>query len=106
MICTPSDIKKLGTIMSVGAHPDDETFMAAGIMATAVRNGQPVICVTATRGEAGSQDPVKWPTQTLGEVRTKELAAALGIIGAPKHYWLDYPDGGCQNVPDKKAYHS
>lgn len=103
MIRTASDIKQLGTILAVGAHPDDETFLAGGIMATAVRNGQPVICITATRGEAGSQDREKWPLETLGEVRTKELGQALGILGIPKHYVLDYPDGGCKEIPAKAA---
>lgn len=103
MIRTASDIKQLGTILSVWAHPDDETFLAAGIMASAVRNGQPVICVTATKGEAGSQNHEKWPPKTLGEVRTKELGRALGILGVPKHYLLDCPDGGCYKVSIKEA---
>ncbi len=38
------DIKKLGTILSVWAHPDDETFTCGGILATAVKNGQQVVC--------------------------------------------------------------
>jgi LmbE family N-acetylglucosaminyl deacetylase len=33
-------INSLGTIMSVWAHPDDETFTCAGIMRQAVNNGQ------------------------------------------------------------------
>ena len=41
-IKSSEDIKRLGTILFVGAHPDDETFTAAGIMAQAVKNGQKV----------------------------------------------------------------
>jgi LmbE family N-acetylglucosaminyl deacetylase len=100
---TPADITRLGTILSVWAHPDDESYLAAGIMATAVANGQTVVCVTATRGEAGSQDEQKWPLATLGQVRTKELQAALREIGIQHHYWLDYADGGCRNVLDEVA---
>lgn len=97
------DIRQLGTILCVWAHPDDESYLAAGIMATAVENGQTVICITATRGEAGSQDEAKWPAATLGQVRSKELKAALKELGVTHHYWLDYADGGCCKVPDATA---
>ena len=43
---------ELGNILGVWAHPDDEAYLTAGIMARAVRNGSRVVCVTAT----GSQD--------------------------------------------------
>ena len=52
-------MKDLGTILGVWAHPDDEGYLSAGIMAQAMRNGQRVVCVTATRGEAA--DPEQWP---------------------------------------------
>lgn len=97
-VATKETVKTLGTILSVWAHPDDETLTCGGIMAQAVENGQKVICVTATRGEAGSQDHDKWPPDKIGAVRTKELEAALRIIGVKEHYWLDYTDGGCQDV--------
>jgi LmbE family N-acetylglucosaminyl deacetylase len=32
----------LGTVLSVWAHPDDETYLAARVMADAARNGQRV----------------------------------------------------------------
>src|ERR671922_141060 len=38
----------LGTILGVWAHPDDEAYLSAGLMARAVRNGSRVVCVTAT----------------------------------------------------------
>ena len=40
-------------LMAVFAHPDDETFGAAGVMAAAVERGVPVTVISATRGEAG-----------------------------------------------------
>ena len=43
----------LGTVLGVWAHPDDETYLTAGLMAQTVRRGDRVICVTATRGEEG-----------------------------------------------------
>ncbi|HYI43907.1 MAG TPA: PIG-L family deacetylase [Actinomycetota bacterium] len=90
----------LGTILGVWAHPDDETYLTAGIMATAVRNGQRVVCVTATKGEAGSQDEVRWPSATIAEVREKELAEALSMLGVTEHHWLGYIDGRCHEVDD------
>lgn len=97
------DIRRLGTILCVWAHPDDESYLAAGIMAAAVENDQTVICITATRGEAGSQDEVKWPTATLGQTRSKELKTALNELGVTRHHWLDYADGGCCKIPDATA---
>lgn len=87
-------MKDLGTILGVWAHPDDETWGCAGIMAMARRNGQRVVCVTATRGEAGkTADESRWPSKDLATIRTKELAAALKILGVEEHHWLDYADG-------------
>ncbi|MBA2278842.1 PIG-L family deacetylase [Candidatus Saccharibacteria bacterium] len=96
---TVDDIKSLGTILGVWAHPDDETFSMGGIMAAAVGNGQKVSCVTATRGEAGVQDESRWPAARLGEIRTAELRASMEILGVTDHCWLDYPDGKCNVVP-------
>ena len=83
---------ELGTILGVWAHPDDEAYLTAGIMARAVRNGSRVVCVTATRGEGGSMDEEKWPPESMGEVRTKELERSLQILGVDEHVWLDMRD--------------
>jgi LmbE family N-acetylglucosaminyl deacetylase len=96
-------MKDLGTILGVWAHPDDETYTCGGLMAYAVDRGSRVMCVTATRGEAGSLDPERWPPETLGIVREAELMTALGILGVTEHEWLDYPDGGCEEIPDEEA---
>lgn len=88
------DIAKIGTILGVWAHPDDECWTAAGVMAAAVANGQRVVCVTATRGDAGqSADTSKWPLTKLGAVRQHELNSALQALGITEHYWLNYKDG-------------
>jgi LmbE family N-acetylglucosaminyl deacetylase len=83
---------ELGTILGVWAHPDDETYLTAGLMVRAVRNGSRVVCVTATRGEGGSLDEEKWPPATMGEVREKELLRSLAVLGVTEHLWLDLPD--------------
>jgi len=83
----------LGTILSIWAHPDDETYLAAGIMAAARDNGQRVVCVTATCGEHGTDDPGTWPPARLGQVRRWEAAAAMAVLGVNEHEILGYEDG-------------
>jgi LmbE family N-acetylglucosaminyl deacetylase len=57
-----------------------------------------VVCITATKGEAGVQDESRWPAERLGEIRAQELRAALDIIGINEHHWLGYIDGTCESV--------
>ncbi len=102
-IKTTDDIKKLGTILCVWAHPDDESFSCAGIMAAAIENGQKVACITATKGEAGVQDPNRWPADKLAEIREHEMKEAMDLIGCNHHHWLGYHDGHCQEVPKEEA---
>jgi LmbE family N-acetylglucosaminyl deacetylase len=93
-----SDIRELGTVLSIWAHPDDEAYLCGGIMAMAVAAGSRVVCVTATRGELGVTDPNRWPPEQLASIREAELAACLHILGVTEHRWLGYPDGGCADV--------
>jgi len=83
---------ELGSVLGVWAHPDDETYLSAGLMAQAVRDGDRVVCITATRGEGGSMDEERWPSDTMAEVREAELMRCLGILGVREHIWLDLPD--------------
>lgn len=102
-IVSPEDVQELGAVLFVGAHPDDEIWTAAGVLAAAVQGGQRVACVTATRGEAGLQDESRWPQAKLGEVRTRELEASLAVLGVKEHTWLDYRDGMCGEADDAEA---
>jgi LmbE family N-acetylglucosaminyl deacetylase len=97
------DIAQLGTILSIWAHPDDESFMVGGVLSMAAANSQQVICVTATKGELGIQDESRWPAATLAETRAQELKAALSILGIKDQQWLGYDDGGCAAVDEKAA---
>lgn len=102
-IITPADVKRLGKILSIWAHPDDESFVAAGLLASAVKNGQNVMCITATKGEKGVQDESRWPAAQLPDIRTKELNASLTELGIEQHFWLGYIDGECDRVPTGEA---
>jgi LmbE family N-acetylglucosaminyl deacetylase len=84
---------ELGTILSVWAHPDDETYLAAGLMASARDRGARVVCVTATAGERGTDDPIAWPPHRLGNVRRWEALAAMAVLGVEEHHVLGYADG-------------
>ena len=37
-------------------------------------------------------DEEKWPPESMGEVRTKELELSLQILGVDEHVWLDMRD--------------
>lgn len=101
---TASDIKKLGTILGIYAHPDDEGWTAGGVLAAACENGQKVVCVTATRGDAGqTADEQKWPQAKLGAIRERELDASLACLGNIEHHWFEYGDGQLKDVPANEA---
>jgi LmbE family N-acetylglucosaminyl deacetylase len=87
------DPAPLGTILSVWAHPDDETYLAAGVMAAATDRGQRVVAVSATAGEHGTPDPEAWPPTRLARVRRWEAAAAMAVVGVAEHCILGLPDG-------------
>lgn len=87
------------TIMTILAHPDDETFAFSGTLAKAAAQGARIICVCATRGEGGDISDLSDATkETLGQVREAELRAAAAIIGAAEVIFLDYIDGTLNTV--------
>lgn len=100
-IKSTEDIKQLGTILCVGAHPDDETWIAGGILAAAAKNGQKVVVITATKGEAGTTDQERWPQQLLGNIRTQELHNSLRILGVEEHGMLECLDGECDQADEQ-----
>ena len=92
---TVDEVSRLGTVMSVWAHPDDEAYLAGALLAAVTDAGHRAVCVTATRGEAA--DPSAGPGRrtALAARRSREMEAALGVLGVTEHHWLDLPDGGC-----------
>jgi len=96
-------VTRLGTVLSVWAHPDDETYLAGGVLAALTDAGQRVVCVTATRGEAADPTADQAARDKLARLRTTELIEALRLLGVHEHRWLDYPDGGCSEVDPTEA---
>jgi LmbE family N-acetylglucosaminyl deacetylase len=93
----------LGTVLGVWAHPDDETYLTGGLMARATFNGERVVVAMATKGEAGSPNPERWPPDEIAKIREQELIGALDAVGVVELLWLDYRDGECQNVDVEDA---
>jgi len=82
-------------ILSVLAHPDDETFGMGGTLALYARNGAAVHLVCATRGEAGEVDEQYLQGFTsIGELREAELRCAAEKLSLAGVHFLDYRDSG------------
>ncbi len=100
---TVQSTSALGSVLSIWAHPDDEAYLAAGIMTMATGSGQSVVCVTATKGEGGSSDPDQWSAAEMAGIRERELRACLDVLGVDDHRWLGYIDGECEHVDADEA---
>jgi LmbE family N-acetylglucosaminyl deacetylase len=87
-----------GPVLGVWAHPDDEAFLSAGLMARVRSDGHRVVVATATRGEQGTDDPATWPPARLGRVRARELAESLAVLDVHEHRWLGHRDGTLDEV--------
>jgi LmbE family N-acetylglucosaminyl deacetylase len=94
---------RLGAVLMIWAHPDDETYLAGGLSAALTDAGHRVVCVTASRGEAGVSSAAALRRDRLAAIRTTELEEALRMLGVEEHHWLDYPDGGCADVDAEEA---
>jgi len=93
------------TLLSVWAHPDDESLLAGGLLAEVARRGGRVVSLTATAGEHGTNDPVAEPPTVLARRRIDELDAALEALGGGRAVHLGYGDGDCHLVDERLAAH-
>jgi LmbE family N-acetylglucosaminyl deacetylase len=75
------------------AHPDDESFMCAGVPARLAAEGRRAGLVCATRGQQGAVgDPPLATRETVAAVREAELRAACAILDLDVVAVLDYED--------------
>jgi LmbE family N-acetylglucosaminyl deacetylase len=95
------------TILGIWAHPDDEAYLSAGLMATAADAGAAVVVATATRGEGGTDDPEALTPERLAELRKAELTESLRLLGVTEHRWLrsrsPLLDGSLSAVPREEG---
>lgn len=88
-------------ILSVLAHPDDESFGMGGTLALYAEQGVQVHLVCATRGEAGEVGPEHLKGyESIGELREAELKCAAGHLNLAGVYFLDYRDSGMTGSAD------
>jgi len=85
-------VAALGDIVAVWAHPDDESYLAAGLMAIARASGASVTCVTATDGELAD---TRRQRRAIARTRRAELGAALDVLDVTDRVRLGLRDGGC-----------
>lgn len=85
------------SIAVVFAHPDDESFGAAGTVLRYSARGVPVDLVCATRGEKGERLGLPIDAD-LGAVREEELRSAAKVMGARGLYLLGYIDQQLKDV--------
>jgi LmbE family N-acetylglucosaminyl deacetylase len=91
------------TLLSVLAHPDDETFGMGGTLALYAQRGAAVYLVCATRGEVGDVDAEHMNGyKTAGDARQAELCCAAGKLGLAGVYFLGYRDSGMAGSPDNQ----
>jgi N-acetyl-1-D-myo-inositol-2-amino-2-deoxy-alpha-D-glucopyranoside deacetylase len=89
------------TLLSVLAHPDDETFGTGGTLALYSKRGAAVHLVCATRGEVGDVPPEMMAGfSSVAELRESELRCAAGHLGLKEVYFLEYRDSGMPGSPD------
>jgi LmbE family N-acetylglucosaminyl deacetylase len=80
-------------LLGVWAHPDDEAYLSAALMARVTDAGGSVTVVTATRGEQGTPDSALHGTPAFGAIREVELRAALAELGVTDLRLLGLADG-------------
>ncbi len=95
------------TLLTVLAHPDDESFGMGGTLALYAEQGVHVHLICATRGEVGEVGPEYLLDYTsIAELREAELRCAAGHLGLSGVHFLDYRDSGMVGSPDNDHPHA
>lgn len=90
-------------ILSVLAHPDDESFGMGGTLAYYSSQGIDVHLICATHGEAGTVDPEFLEKHSdIASLREEELRCAAKTLGLSSVTFLSYRDSGMAGSPDNK----
>jgi LmbE family N-acetylglucosaminyl deacetylase len=84
-------------ILWIGAHPDDEMFVAPWLARLRVTAGAKISFLVATRGERGDRRRIARDGRDFGSVREAEMRAAAATFDAGVHFlgWRD----GCAAEP-------
>jgi len=96
-------IREKRTLLSVLAHPDDESFGMGGTLAKYAEEGADVHLICATRGEAGEVDPEFLEGKSsIAHLREMELRCAVDKLGLRDVQLLNYRDSGMSGSVDNK----
>lgn len=108
----PAPVAGVERVLVIAPHPDDELLALGGTIAQLTRDGQQVLVVFLTNGDANQAakklftlNPLRRAEdyRALGYWRQKEAAAALRILGVPvtSILFLGYPDQGLTALANK-----
>lgn len=85
----------MATIVSLHAHPDDESITVGGLLALAHDAGHRTVLVFATRGELGTPvEGVLADGEQLAIRRTAECYDSAEVLGVDRVEFLGYCDSG------------
>ena len=87
-------------LLGVWAHPDDEAYLSAGLMARVVDAGGSVTILAATAGEKGTADPALYDSDEFAAFRRAELVASVAELGVTDVRFLGLRDGECDIADD------
>jgi LmbE family N-acetylglucosaminyl deacetylase len=90
-------------LLGVWAHPDDEAYLSAGLMARVIEAGGSVTILTATAGEKGTADPALYDSDEFAAFRRAELVASVAELGVTDVRFMGVRDGEC-DVADDDAH--
>jgi mycothiol conjugate amidase Mca len=104
-VCSPDTtevhVSEPLTLMTVHAHPDDESIGTGGVLAMYADQGVRTVLVTCTGGEVGEiADPSAVAPEQLGDVRERELRHACEILHVTHLELLGYRDSGMAGTED------
>jgi LmbE family N-acetylglucosaminyl deacetylase len=96
------DLGHVRRLVVVGAHPDDESLGAGGLVAIARTHDIQVDLVCMTDGGASHPDSPTHTTESLARRRADEWAMAAELLGvaADHRHWLGFPDGDAASDVD------
>ena len=93
-------------LLSIHAHPDDESSKGAGTVALLSDAGVRCVLVCCTGGEVGDILNPAMDTEEnradIAAVRRKELHQAAEILGYAEVLWLGYRDSGMPGMPENE----
>ncbi len=94
-------------LLAVFAHPDDESYGAAGLLTRLGADpaaSAAVLCLT--RGEASSMGPARGLSPAaVGALRSERLQRVAEITGLAEWHVGDLPDGGLARLPQRTVAH-